>query len=104
MRGSGESLNQANELPGIDMGILNQPESATTAYASGETGGAVAPSDSTVLDFNALYVGVVGDIVVTVGGVDLTFVAVPAGTILPVRGTKVKATGTTASSIVWLNW
>jgi hypothetical protein len=64
---------------------------------------AVTPSDSTDLAFTsrALYVGGVGNIVVTMaGGGDVTFSAVPAGSILPVRVTRVKATSTTATSIV----
>ncbi len=64
---------------------------------------AVTPSDSTDLAFTsrALYVGGAGNIVVTMaGGGDVTFTAVPAGSILPVRVTRVKATSTTATAIV----
>ena len=64
---------------------------------------AVTPSDSTDLAFisRALYVGGAGNIIVTMaGGGDVTFSAVPAGSILPVRVTRVKATSTTATSIV----
>lgn len=64
---------------------------------------AVTPSDSTDLAFTsrALYVGGAGNIVATMaGGGDVTFTAVPSGSILPVRVTRVKATSTTATSIV----
>jgi hypothetical protein len=64
---------------------------------------AVTPSDSTDLAYNsrALYVGGAGNLVVTMsGGGDVTFTAVPAGSILPIRVSRVKATSTTATSIV----
>lgn len=65
---------------------------------------AVTASDSTVLDTTrALYVGTTGDVsVVTKDGNTVTFAAVPAGAILPIRVTKVRSTGTTASNIVAL--
>lgn len=63
---------------------------------------AITKSDSTVFYARALYVGTTGDVVVTTrAGNDVTFKAVPAGTILPVRCTKVKA-ATTAADIVGL--
>ena len=64
---------------------------------------AVTPNDSTDLAFTsrALYVGGAGNIVVTMaGGGDVTFTAVPAGSILPVRVARVKATSTTATGII----
>lgn len=63
---------------------------------------AVTPSDSTDLStFRMLYVGGAGAVaVVLTNGATVTFAAVPAGTILPIIGAKVKATGTTATSIV----
>jgi hypothetical protein len=53
----------------------------------------------------ALYVGVAGNIAVTMVGYNnsntaLTFVGVQAGTILPVRVQQVKRTGTSANSII----
>lgn len=65
----------------------------------------VTPSDSTVLpaDVRALYVGTGGNLVVTdQAGTDATFPNVPTGALLPIRATKVKATGTTASTIIAL--
>jgi len=64
---------------------------------------AVTPSDSTVLDTTrALYVGGAGTVVVDMldSGTNITF-AVAAGTLLPIRVTKVKA-ATTATGIVAL--
>jgi len=64
---------------------------------------AVTPNDSTDLAFTsrALYVGGAGNIVVTMaGGGDVTFTAVPAGSILPIRVSRVKSTSTTATSII----
>lgn len=66
--------------------------------------GAVTPSDTVEQDFDALYVGVTGDVTIqhTVSSVAVLYKAVPAGTILPVKGQIVKATGTTATNLVWM--
>jgi hypothetical protein len=62
---------------------------------------AVTPSDVTVHPYISLYVGVTGDVaVVTEAGTTVTFVAVPAGAILPIRVRQVLDTGTDADSIV----
>jgi len=62
----------------------------------------VTASDVTVLDTSrALYVGGTGNVAVIMkGGQSVIFVAVPAGSVLPIRVTQVLATGTTASSIL----
>lgn len=67
-------------------------------------GAAVTPSDSTVLTATrALWVGGAGDVAVEMtGGSVVTLAAVPAGSLLPLRCAKVRATGTTATSIVAL--
>ena len=65
---------------------------------------AVTPSDVTILTpTRALYIGSTGDVTVQMYGSDntITFPNVPVG-ILPVRATKVLATGTGASDIVAL--
>ena len=50
-----------------------------------------------------LYVGGAGDLTVdTVGGDAVTFVAVPAGSFIPVQVKRVYASGTSATSIVAL--
>ena len=62
----------------------------------------VTPSDSADLPRPArsLYVGGAGDVsVITRGGSTVTFTAVPAGMVLPVQVRRVRATGTTATSI-----
>lgn len=66
---------------------------------------AVTPSDT--LNFTnlakALYVGGAGDVaLVTSAGGAATFVGVPAGTVLPVKASRVNATGTTAANIIGL--
>lgn len=66
---------------------------------------AVTPNDGADLAAAArsLYVGGAGDVkVTTTGGDAVTFVAVPAGSILPVRVARVWSTGTSATSIVAL--
>lgn len=63
---------------------------------------AVTPSDSTVLNpTRSLYIGVSGNLSVVINGQTVAFANVPVG-ILPVEVTRVRATGTTASSIVAL--
>jgi hypothetical protein len=48
-----------------------------------------------------IYVGVAGNVkVTTAGGNAVTFVAVPAGSILPVRAARIWATGTTATNLI----
>lgn len=62
----------------------------------------VTPSDSTDIPVTrGLYIGTTGNLtVITAAGNTVPWVAVPAGQILPIQVTRVKATGTTASNIV----
>jgi len=54
-------------------------------------------------DFRAIYVGVSGDITVyTLRERAVLFKNVPAGSVLPVSGKRVNATGTTAQFLVGL--
>ncbi|MDQ3024270.1 MAG: hypothetical protein M3R04_07820 [bacterium] len=80
--------------------------SFTTGYGnpSGPASDAVAvtPSDATIVHFRGLYVGGAGNVAVAATSGNVTFTAVPAGTILPVNCTKVLSTGTTATSIIGL--
>ena len=65
----------------------------------------ITPSDSTVLSpiCRALYVGTTGNVAVRMlDGSTPTFVAVPAGTILPIQCDQVLLTGTSASTIIGL--
>lgn len=65
-------------------------------------GAAVTKSDTTVVNFRALYVGGAGDVAVTgQDGNNVTFVGVPAGSIIPICCTRVLA-ATTATNIVGL--
>jgi len=63
----------------------------------------VVPSDDSELSTvsRALYVGGGGDLaVVMLGGSEVIFSAVIAGTVLPIRVKKVKLTGTNASFVL----
>ena len=79
------------------MSLMVDP--ARTAFA-------VTPSDSTVIQARGLYVGGTGAVAVVMEGdgapTAVTFSAVPVGTILPIRVTKVMSTNTTATLIVGL--
>jgi hypothetical protein len=66
---------------------------------------AVTPSDSAVLaeTTRAIYVGTTGSIAaLMLSGASVSFTAIPAGTVLPLRLTKIMATGTSAGGIVAL--
>ncbi|MBK9053344.1 MAG: hypothetical protein IPL78_21320 [Chloroflexi bacterium] len=66
-----------------------------------ESAEAVTPNDETTFaPTRGLYVGVSGDVVVQIGGADITFVGLVAGVIHPLSVTKVLETGTTATDIV----
>lgn len=74
-----------------------------TAPAEGAV--AVTPSDSTDLTYmaRALYIGGAGSVNVDVAdGTTVVFAGLAAGTILPVRVKRVRATSTTATNIVAL--
>jgi len=81
-----------------------------TAWDMSQTGPAqkataITPQDSVDLvdEARALYIGVGGDVKVTmVGGDDLVFGAMVAGQIYPIAVTKVWSGATSASSIVAL--
>ena len=68
-----------------------------------EHGFAITPNDSTDLTevIRAIYVGVSGDLVVTLpGGDTLTFVSLAGGMIHPIMAKRVHATGTTADELL----
>jgi len=88
-------------MPAVD-NFAGRPD-AIAASATNAT--AVTPSDSVDLDFvtKGVYVGVVGNIsVIMLGGQTTTFNAVPAGTLLPIRVTRIRASSTTATGITAL--
>lgn len=64
-------------------------------------GASVTPSDSTDLTdvTRAVYVGVAGDLTVVINGGNLTISGVTAGSLLPIRVSRILATGTTATKI-----
>ena len=67
---------------------------------------AVTPSDTVNLapPARALYVGGAGNVVaINAEGDAITFTGVVAGSILPIRTTRVNSTSTTATNIVALN-
>jgi hypothetical protein len=66
---------------------------------------AITPSDATNFTdgaCHAIYVGGAGAVVAIVNGTAVTFAAVPVGTILEIRATRVNATGTAATNLVAL--
>ncbi|WP_375450511.1 hypothetical protein [uncultured Devosia sp.] len=66
---------------------------------------AVTPHDTNPLPepTRALYVGIGGSVAaVLVSGADVLFTNVADGSILPLRVTRIKATGTTATAILGL--
>jgi len=72
--------------------------------SSANDGAAVTKSDSTVVAFDTVYVGGTGDLVVTTpAGTVLTFSAVPAGSIIPIRCNRVMA-ATTATLMVGMKY
>lgn len=80
------------------MAYENESDPAFEAFA-------ITPHDTNYLPqvTRAIYVGVTGDVVIKCReGAAVTFVGVPAGMILPVKAEQVKATGTTADSLVGL--
>lgn len=73
-----------------------------TRYKNAE---AVTPSDATNQaggKFDALYVGGAGNVTMVVGGTAIAFNGLPVGTTLNLGGTRVNATGTTATNLVAL--
>jgi hypothetical protein len=67
---------------------------------------AVTPSDSTVVNCQALWVGGAGNVAILAesdaddAGSAVTIVGVAAGTLLPIAADRVMSTNTTATSIV----
>lgn len=77
----------------------NAPSSVYAAVTPSDTAGS---GDLTYVS-RAIYVGTGGNLVaITIADAEVTFTAVPDGTILPIRAKRIKATGTTATNIVSL--
>lgn len=74
-----------------------------TAGVAGTSAVAVTPSDTVDLTYvsRELYVGGAGNVTaIMADGTTVLFSTVPAGTRLPIRVSRVKATGTTATLMV----
>lgn len=69
--------------------VQDSDDSAIDAFA-------VVPNDSTDMAIRprGIYVGTTGDVVATFPSGDITFVGVPAGTILPIRPSRIKVAST----------
>ncbi|EPX77514.1 spike base protein, RCAP_Rcc01079 family [Litoreibacter arenae] len=77
----------------------------TTPISPARSASTVVPDDTGDLPFvsRAIYVGQAGALSVEmVDGDTVTFESVPAGSMLPIRASKVNATGTTAAAIISL--
>jgi len=86
------------------MGVLNYTQSGRAATVT-KSDTALIPSVSggPAGEGCILYIGGAGNLrVLTIGGDDVTFFSVPAGTTLQVKVTKVFSTDTTATNIVAL--
>lgn len=84
-----------------DVSMVRETDESVTAPASHAA--AVTPDDDTDLaeTTRAVWVGGAGNVeVIMAGGGTVVFTAVPAGTLLPIRVTRIKAANTDASSIV----
>lgn len=95
--------NPNGQAPSMKVSICDANNPANIFQPQFENAVAVTKSDATVYSppLSQLWVGGAGDVaVVMVGGQTVTFTAVPAGVMLPVRVTKVKSTGTSATNIV----
>lgn len=76
---------------------------SSTPDSTASNADAVTPNDTTVVRYRALYVGVTGNVsVLTEGGQTVTFQNAQAGSVLPIRVARVRATGTTATNILGL--
>ena len=68
--------------------------------------GEVTKSDSTPMQFKAIYVGGTGNLAIKRNQDDasaVTFSTVPAGTVLYVQGVRVMA-ATTCTNMAWMDW
>jgi hypothetical protein len=97
------NINPNGNAPTMKVAYCDANNPANISREQFDNAVAVTKSDATVYDppLDQLYVGGTGAVtVVTVGGQTVAFAAVPAGTWLKIRCTKVKSTGTDATSIV----
>lgn len=75
----------------------------TGPFSTYSTANAITTSDTAPQQYRAVYVGGTGDLTVTTeGNKQVTFKAVPVGTIIPISTLFVNATNTTATLLVGL--
>lgn len=77
-----------------------------TLPAEYSSAAAITPSDTTIVNCRAIYVGGAGNVAVKFpGGSAVVFTAPPVGTILPlnIQGGQVMATSTTATLLIALS-
>lgn len=75
--------------------------------ASIESAVAITPSDTGVVDMDAIWVGGGGNIAIGFNDpeiADVVFTAVPGGAFFECASAVVKATGTTATSMIAVKW
>ena len=77
---------------------------STESVSSASKADAVTKSDTVDIPFlpRALYVGVGGSLAADVGGTTVQFQNVPSGSMLLIKATRVRATGSTADGIIAL--
>lgn len=87
-------------MPAVD--LYSRREGMESSARNGEP---VSKSDTEDFTYvsRGIYVGGAGDVAaVMVGGATLTFKAVSAGTLLPIRCTRINSTNTTATDMLAL--
>jgi hypothetical protein len=88
--------------------MARTPPSDYPASSSSHPAGnalAITPADTDLsIISRAIYVGTTGNLTVKMAGSEntITFTAVPAGSLLPIRVTQIRSTDTTATNIVAL--
>lgn len=93
-------VSNASVVLAADM-YAGRPETAMVIPAIDAV--AVTPHDTNDLaqTTRALYIGGAGNVkLITISGNTVTFTGLPAGTLLPIRATRIFATDTTATGIV----
>jgi len=90
------------------MAAIDRANPSNNISGPSEFYAAVTPSDTAgsgdlVYVSRAIYVGGAGNLIaITTQDTEVTFTAVPVGTVLSIRAKRIKATGTTATNIVSL--
>ena len=75
-----------------------------TISASVQSAVAVTPNDTATVSMDALWVGGGGNLSLDYGDGAVVFANVPAGVFFETAGCIVRATGTTATSLVAVKW